>query len=195
MGEWQRRFEIDEPPPPGGIQVGSVGSPIPAKATHKMKNRHWLGAIARYKDDRDYRPELFKGGAYQLANELEQRTIEDPIRFARLADEIPDDANQAYFTAILRGVGSSKSDIPIGVAATLMERCHPAPGRPHERVRSLADASICLSHIAIGCWSRVFVNSTKHSWSPQSMTKMQSNDAQDNLLKLTGITMPTVLTG
>jgi hypothetical protein len=131
FAEWQRKFNLDDGEPPFGIQGGTVGPPIAPAAAAKMSNRNWLAAIAAYPDDDfAHRRELLKGGAYQLANVLQSETKEDPLRFARFAEEVPDDANVAYFDAILRGVGESKTNVSLSVVATLVRRCHRLPGRP-----------------------------------------------------------------
>jgi hypothetical protein len=130
LQEWQRKFGADDVPEPEGIVGGMVGSPIPDEATKKMKDWQWLRAMARYSDHDGSRREFLKGGARELANVMEQRVAEDPVRFARLACEFPDDANIAYFEAVLRGVEKSEHDVPLADAQELVERCHRLPERP-----------------------------------------------------------------
>jgi hypothetical protein len=131
FGEWQRKFNLEDGSPPFGIQGGTVGPPIAPTDAQKMSDRNWLAAIETYADDDfAHRRELLKGGARQLATVLESEAKEDPLRFARLADEIPDEANVAYFEAVLRGVGESEAEVPLPVAAELVRRCHRLPGRP-----------------------------------------------------------------
>jgi hypothetical protein len=131
FAEWQRKFNLDDGQPPFGIQGGTVGPPIAPSSAEKMSDRNWLAAIETYPDD-DFanRRELLKGGAFQLAGVLQGEAKEDPLRFARLAEEIPDGANVAYFDAILRGVGESEAEVPLAVAGGLVRRCHRLPDRP-----------------------------------------------------------------
>ena len=157
LQEWQRKFGVDDVPEPEGVQGGMVGSPIPDEATKKMKDWQWLRAMARYSADEGSRREFLKGGARQLANVLEQRVAQDPVRFARLACEFPDDANIAYFEAVLRGVEQSDHDVPLAVAQALVERCHRLPGRPVGRwigypLRRYASDGISAQLLGILAW-------------------------------------------
>jgi hypothetical protein len=157
LQEWQRKFGADDVPAPEGVQGGMVGSPIPEDATKKMKDWQWLRAIARYSDDDGSRREFLKGGAQQLANVLEQRVAEDPVRFARLCCKFPDDANIAYYEAVLRGVESSGHDVPLAEAQALVQRCHRLQGRPVGRwighpLRRYASDGIPVPLLEIVAW-------------------------------------------
>jgi hypothetical protein len=157
LQEWQRKFGADDVPEPAGVQGGMVGSPIPDEATKKMKDWQWLRAIARYSDEEGSPREFLKGGARQLASVLEQRVAEDPVRFARLACEFPDEANIAYFEAVLRGVEKSDHDVPLAEAQALVARCHHLPGRPVGRwighpLRRYASDGIPASLLEIVAW-------------------------------------------
>jgi hypothetical protein len=61
---------------------------------------------------------------------LEARAKQDPERFARLASKLPDDAQVAYFDAVLRGVADAETAIPIEETEALIVRCHALPNRP-----------------------------------------------------------------
>jgi len=129
--ELQRKFELEDGPPPFGIQGGMVGSPIEPTKAKKMSDSNWLTAIATYADDDfDHRRDFLKGGARQLASILESEAEADPVRFSRLAQAMPPEANVAYYEAILRGVGASEEAVPLEVAAELVTRTHELPGRP-----------------------------------------------------------------
>jgi hypothetical protein len=131
LAEWQRKFAADDVSEPHGVQGGVVGSPIAGDASEKMTDEQWLGAMARYStDDFRDRREFLTGGAHQLSSVLEKQVSRDPARFARLALAMPDDANTAYFDAILRGVASSEHELPLALTKELIERCHALPGRP-----------------------------------------------------------------
>lgn len=131
FAEWQRKFGIEDGRPPFGIQGGFVGSPIAPASAEKMSDRNWLRAIETYSDD-DFasRRDFLSGGPRQLAGVLEGEAERDPVRFAVLATEMPDETNVAYFEAILRGVGKSETDVPVELAGELVTRCHQLPGRP-----------------------------------------------------------------
>lgn len=158
FAEWQRKFNFDDGPPPFGIRGGTVGPPISPTAAEKMLDSNWLAAIDTYADD-DFanRRDFLKGGAMQLATVLESEAKDDPVRFATLADEIPDTANVAYFDAILRGVGESEVEVPISVSAGLVRRCHGLAGRPCGRwisypLRRYAQAGVPADLLDIVGW-------------------------------------------
>ena len=76
----ERRLDQDEPAPPVGIQVGTIGPPIPETAAQHMNDEQWLGAISKHDGERtDW--SSFTGGAQEMARVLEQETITDPARF------------------------------------------------------------------------------------------------------------------
>ncbi len=127
FAEWQRKFNLEDGPPPVG-RKGAFVTPIDRDDAEKMSDHNWLAAIETYADD-DLR-EVRRGGAPRLAEVLKSEARAAPIRFARLAEKIPDEANAAYFDAIMRGVGASEAEIPLAVAAELVQRCHRLPGRP-----------------------------------------------------------------
>ena len=112
------------------VEGGLVESPISEKDARKMTDEEWLNAMATYSSDSpNLNPEEFlKGGARQLAGVLEKLVEEDPLRFSSLAQRIPDDANPAYFDAILRGI--SDVDLDKDVVVEVCMRCHRIPRRP-----------------------------------------------------------------
>ena len=108
---------------------GFVGSPIPEQDARKMSDDDWLREIEQYSSDSPGDSENFlMGGARQLSEILKTLVKEDPRRFAKLVHRIPDDANPAYFEAILRGVTGASIDMETVVAMCL--RCHDIPNRP-----------------------------------------------------------------
>ena len=112
------------------IESGIVGSPIPKDSSRRMSDDQWLRAIERYPSDAPSNgPGTFlRGGAIQLSQLLETHVKDDSLRFAELAHRISDDANPAYFGAILRGVEDSNLDMDVIVSLCL--RCHRIPGHP-----------------------------------------------------------------
>ncbi|MGH8910460.1 MAG: hypothetical protein ACRD0K_29195 [Egibacteraceae bacterium] len=132
LGELRRKLGRNDGSPPQGVQAGWVKSPIEPEKTKRMTGEQWLGAIARYDSDRfTWGEDGRKGGADQLAQELEARAKEDPDRFARLVVRIPSTAPSAYISAVLRGIGTSPLDQRLLVAACLAghERRNSAVGR------------------------------------------------------------------
>lgn len=109
LGELRRRWG-EEPAPPAGVVADFVHSPINADATHLMNDEQWLRAMAKYSGETSG-PGLFVGGARELANELRERTKEDPVRFARLALKIGDELNPVYLEQMLMGLG--QTDQPV----------------------------------------------------------------------------------
>ncbi|HET7054263.1 MAG TPA: hypothetical protein VFI09_10160 [Solirubrobacterales bacterium] len=131
FAELQRKFGAEDAEGPMGIVGGWVGPPISDEAATKMSDDNWLKAIIEYDgDDFELRRDFMVGGARQLSTVFENRTKEDPTRFARLITRIPDEANIAYFDAILRGLGQSEKDFPLEAAVGAVERCHALPGHP-----------------------------------------------------------------
>ncbi len=111
------------------VAAGFVGSPISEQDAREMSDDDWFREFAYYSSALPDDPENFlKGGAIQLSQLLETLVKEDPGRFAKLVHRIPDDANPAYFEAILRGVTGASIDMETVVATCI--RCHDIPNRP-----------------------------------------------------------------
>ncbi|RKQ90454.1 hypothetical protein C8N24_0256 [Solirubrobacter pauli] len=131
-----RRVFGDEPNPPTGVIVGSVGSPIPAAAIEKMSDEQWLRAVAKHADEsRDW--SRFTGGATELARDLEQATVADPERFARLALRLDESSHPAYLDGVLRGLRQSE---PIAPETVFEVMRHVASLNRRDNDRSLPDA-------------------------------------------------------
>ena len=92
---------------PSGHPVGATGgfvkSPIDEEATNRMTDEQWLGAIAKYRAEWHVSPgsDGLKGGAWELARELEERGKEQPERFARLCLRFPAETNPVYLDRVL----------------------------------------------------------------------------------------------
>jgi hypothetical protein len=133
IAELQRKFGRDQPSPPRGIIGGFVGSPIPQAAAEKMNDEQWLGAIERYSGpERDWTrtDHGLRGGAEELAHELEREAKNDPRRFAELSRRIPDSAQISYFDAILRAVATTEDEVDEEIVGAICRRSHALPGRP-----------------------------------------------------------------
>ena len=98
-----------------------------------MTDDQWLGAMLKYRG-RDFRsPDSFAGGELELARSLKQRTFENPMRFAALAQQMPDDLPASYFESILHGVAESGYKDPSlrdpELATSLIRRIDSLPSR------------------------------------------------------------------
>ena len=136
LQELQRKFaDVLKPSEVTDAEGGRVRSPIPHDSALKMNDDHWLGAMRRYSSERDPRTirDWHKGGALQLSQELETQVKENPSRFARLVHRMPDDTNENYFQAILRGIANSDVDLELDLAVAACLRCDKIPGRPLDR--------------------------------------------------------------
>ncbi len=106
LGEYQRKFNIDQPAEPEDLLGGSIQSPISSDATPHMTDENWLQAMARHAVDRsDW--SNFKGGARELSHLLQQQTAADPLRFAKLGLQLSAGTHPVYGGAILMGLADS----------------------------------------------------------------------------------------
>ena len=104
--ELERKFGEPEGEPVG-IRGGIVGSPIGEDGVNRMTDEQWLRAIDKHEEDRLSRIDVFKGGAYQLAQALERRVKEEPERFAWLSLKFPAEANAEYLAHTLSALQES----------------------------------------------------------------------------------------
>jgi hypothetical protein len=97
-----------------------------------MTDRHWLRAIERYNNEEDRRRgrTFTDGGASQLATELQQLTKAQPLRFARLLEQIPDEAPETYLSHILWGLAEA-DDFDDESARRVVLSAHDRPHRPY----------------------------------------------------------------
>lgn len=117
VAELHRKFPQappEAPPelPQESITSGWVQSPIPTEAQAHMSDEQWLSAMHRYRSDTSGNGEDFlKGGAYQLAGDLERQTTNQPSRFAALVERMTlPECHHVYFSAILKGLTKSDAD-------------------------------------------------------------------------------------
>ncbi len=128
--ELERKFKKPDEAP-RGVTGGFVGSPIESKAADKMTDDQWLGAMAKYR--REYREfrrvdDALKGGAFELARQLQTYVEQEPERFARLALRFPEDTNYAYYDHVLYGL--KKVATPSGLK---LDVCRKAYGDCREK--------------------------------------------------------------
>ncbi|WP_409463703.1 hypothetical protein [Amycolatopsis sp. GA6-003] len=106
LGEYQRKFGAESPPEPAGIVSGVIRPPIAGAAIAHMTDDDWLRAMGKHDADRtDW--DAFTGGAPELANVLQERTKDDPLRFARLALRLDARVHASYPCAILIGLSQA----------------------------------------------------------------------------------------
>lgn len=142
LQQLERRFPQVSPEEPQGVRGGRVRSPVPGTARTKMSDEQWLTAIAAYnvEETRYRRGDDVVGGARQLASLMQSQVNDEPLRFASLANRLPDQTHPAYFDAILDGVTASQTRIDVEPFSELMRRCHRLPDRPSAQtmVRAVA---------------------------------------------------------
>ena len=88
---------------PVGVTGGLIKSPINEEATNRMTDEQWMVAIAKYKAEWHVIAGSggLKGGAWELARELEKRVQEQPDRFVRLSLRFPAETNPVYLDRVL----------------------------------------------------------------------------------------------
>ncbi|WP_189094370.1 ATP-binding protein [Nocardia jinanensis] len=105
LGEFRRRFQINQPPEPEGIVVFSVKAPIPAERARRMSDDNWLQAMDVHDGERETASQT--GGAREQARVLEELTKDEPRRFAQLALRLTPTVAADYSNAILLGLGAA----------------------------------------------------------------------------------------
>ena len=103
--ELERKFKSPIPAPEEN-RVYKVGSPIQEGAARKMTDEQWLKAIQKY--DSEERPHRWenpgKGGAFQLAQTLQEFVKQEPERFAHLSLRFPPGTHPDYIGHTLAGL-------------------------------------------------------------------------------------------
>ncbi|MEU4711134.1 ATP-binding protein [Nocardia salmonicida] len=105
LGEFRRRFAVNQPPEPEGITVYRVEEPIPSERARYMSDENWLQAIAVHTSDDDTASRV--GGAREQARVLEEAARDDPFRFARLTLRLTPTVVPDYTNALLLGLGAA----------------------------------------------------------------------------------------
>lgn len=122
--------------------VRMVGSPIPSETCELMNDDQWISAMVKY--DGNSKRSL-DGGVVELSRLLQGFANRDRKRFGTLVDQIPDNVDPMYFSAILDGLcgrfgNLSKEEKEVdqkefdGTATDLflgvIDRLHSLPNRP-----------------------------------------------------------------
>lgn len=107
----RRKFADLSTPEPHNVEVHAVVSPIKRKNIEKMKDEHWLSAMARYSTEewKKNHESIYEGGAQQLASELHQLAKLDPERYGRLILNSPKKVNRSYVRNILWGLAEAEN--------------------------------------------------------------------------------------
>lgn len=133
IAEFQRKFGKHDVSPPEVVDFRAVRSPIPNDAARKMTDKQWLRAISKHAGsyrDRNRARDFIEGGAEELARVLQDEAKQDPTRFARLGLRLPNESNNAYFDALLRGITEATELPSIEAIRALIEKCHGLPNQP-----------------------------------------------------------------
>ncbi len=116
LGEFRRKFQVDQPPEPEGIIAFRVEEPIPAERARRMSDDNWLQAMAVHAGEREIASRT--GGTREQARVLEELTRDEPYRFARLALRLSPTVAADYTNAILLGLGAAST---VDDSATVFE--------------------------------------------------------------------------
>ncbi|GAB4373058.1 MAG: hypothetical protein Kow00121_15910 [Elainellaceae cyanobacterium] len=102
LQEWRRKFKSlgwmdasETIESLRAIEADLIDSPVPRQIADRISNTQWLKAIAHYSNQDRFsffeRDGKWVGNARELASLLEEQVKKEPIRFARLAKQFPDD--------------------------------------------------------------------------------------------------------
>lgn len=138
LEELERKFPgiTHTPMPPETIEARRISSPIAEDKQAMMSDKQWLGALEKYAGlgITIGQGSHLSGGEEELARSLEKQAQKAPVRFAALAEQMPDDFPSTYFDAILSGVqeniSSPERAISLEQLCTLILRVHGLPQRP-----------------------------------------------------------------
>ena len=131
--ELRNKFPNFQIPSPSHHEAGFVRSPINREHSERMNDEQWLMAMAHYDDSGlSQRLCFLKGGAHELANELQNLTKHEPVRFAKLVGKIPDNVNRTYIGMILWGLAEA-GEIPPDVLKQAVTNAHNRKEHPYGR--------------------------------------------------------------
>ncbi|MEU9914775.1 hypothetical protein [Streptomyces sp. NPDC051001] len=103
LGEWERKFGTVVLTPVPSTYIRGTESPISDAAATRMKDAHWLKALAIYAEPERNTHWSTRGGADELSQTLGRQAEREPQRFASLALKLDGNSPLTYFTTILRG--------------------------------------------------------------------------------------------
>ncbi len=109
LGELKRQFpQVTPLTSPIRSISGYVGSPISPDRMQYMSDDDWLGAMQTYHGHVTHQ-EPFKGGARDLAAELQVLVQSDPERFFDLIQRVPDTIDTPYVAAFMNALAASNA--------------------------------------------------------------------------------------
>ncbi len=104
LQELERKYgEYRVPEHSASMVIGEVKSPISAEAIPRMRNVHWMHAIAKYSEDVEHR-DILRGGVDELARDLAEWAKQHPGRARDLGMQLPTDTDARYVGALTRGL-------------------------------------------------------------------------------------------
>ena len=122
--------------PPEKIEAKTVSSPIEYRATEKMTDEQWLRAIKQHDTDDINWQHPGRGGASELAMQIQECLKQEPERFSRIVLKLPADANPVYMARILSGL--TNAQVSTEMKLSICRKAY-AESREHNG-RYLADA-------------------------------------------------------
>ncbi|BDC50652.1 hypothetical protein F183_A29680 [Bryobacterales bacterium F-183] len=163
---------------PRAISGGWVESPIDANAVTKMTDEQWLRALRKYNTDCSLVTQsdnFLRGGAVELARQLETCVVREPERFARLALQFPSDTNFQYYVHTLRGIQSAEisGDLKLQVCHKAYADCREDCGEAIADLLGEIDDPLPVDSIAMLDWL-----GTDH---PDPESQASDDDASDDL--------------
>ena len=130
--ELERKFHAEVVPAPHTYEAKRVGSPIPTPVARRMTDSQWYSAINKHveSDSTSYLVDgKVVGGAWQLAQELEELAASNPNRFAQFFLGLPENANPAYGRSLLRGLARVEH-LDENAINSVLCKAHEHPNRP-----------------------------------------------------------------
>ncbi len=115
---------------PSTMESGFVGPPISGDAARKMSDKAWLRAMQKYHGGVRNK-EFLKGGAREQAGVLVELIKEDPERFYRLIEQVPDTVDGSYVQAFINGL--AEADVPAEWLFAVVRRFAGQPERNIKR--------------------------------------------------------------
>ena len=130
--ELERKFHAEVVPAPHTYEAKRVGSPIPTPVARRMTDSQWYSAINKHveSDSTSYLVDgKVVGGAWQLAQELEELAASNPNRFAQFFLGLPENANPAYGRSLLQGLARVEH-LDENAINSVLCKAHEHPNRP-----------------------------------------------------------------
>ena len=121
--------------------IKAVGSPLDFSICQRMTDPQWISAMRKY----DKTTDSFKGGPFELSRMLAMCVQKSRVRFANLVQQMPDDVDSSYFSAIADGLCSRMlslsqvereaddaiiATVPTEIFLSVIERLHALPNQP-----------------------------------------------------------------